>query len=147
MLSFEVLENPRYAEDLNPREAYPSSPPGKWQKECEPLRRCPGRLIHLECDPDACPRGDNCVNSNITWKRTNPHVAVAPAGVTAAGFGVFATRDLKAGEFVLEYKGDVMPYDRWCQDVRDIKDAKGQEGDWPYVREELYGMSITEVNL
>jgi hypothetical protein len=69
---------------------------------------------------------------------------VAPAGVPAAGYGVFATRDLAAGEFVLEYKGDVVPYDRWCAHIRELKSAQGQVGDWPYVREELYGMSITE---
>jgi len=64
--------------------------------------------------------------------------------VTEAGFGVFATRDLDAGEFVLEYKGDAVPYDGWCAYIRGLKEDMGQIGDWPYIREELYGMSITD---
>ena len=69
------------------------------------MRRAIGRSILLECDPDECPRGEACHNCHITWKKTHPHIAVAPCGVVAAGFGVFATRDIPAGEFVLEYKG------------------------------------------
>lgn len=59
-------------------------------------------------------------------------------------YGVFATTELDRGTYIAEYKGHCSRYSDWAEHIKRVKAERGQTLDWPYIPEELYGMSIFE---
>ncbi|KAL4422425.1 hypothetical protein ABPG75_008622 [Micractinium tetrahymenae] len=66
---------------------------------------CLNRMLNIECVEEYCPGGHRCSNQMFT-KREYARIEVRRAG--AKGFGLFAKEDLKAGQFVIEYLGEVL---------------------------------------
>lgn len=79
---------------------------------------CDNRIMHYTCGKD-CPAGENCSNKSL-WKRKQPAVKIVNVSDASAeliqtgqrGFGLFAAEDIKEGDFVIDYRGEVsLTYD------------------------------------
>jgi hypothetical protein len=66
---------------------------------------CLNRLVLAECDPAYCPCGTACQNQRFS-RRKFKETAVERTG--KKGHGLFAKEHIKAGEFILEYLGEVL---------------------------------------
>uniref|UniRef100_A0A803TBS3 Histone-lysine N-methyltransferase, H3 lysine-36 specific n=1 Tax=Anolis carolinensis TaxID=28377 RepID=A0A803TBS3_ANOCA len=66
---------------------------------------CINRMLLYECHPAVCPAGNRCQNQCFT-KRQYPEVEIFRT--LARGWGLQAKRDIKKGEFVNEYVGELI---------------------------------------
>nr|XP_028574311.1 histone-lysine N-methyltransferase, H3 lysine-36 and H4 lysine-20 specific isoform X8 [Podarcis muralis] len=72
---------------------------------------CINRMLLYECHPAVCPAGERCQNQCFT-KRQYPEVEIFRT--LARGWGLQAKRDIKKGEFVNEYVGELIDEEE-CQ--------------------------------
>ncbi|KAG9508693.1 Histone-lysine N-methyltransferase NSD2, partial [Fragariocoptes setiger] len=66
---------------------------------------CLNRLMMLECRPDTCPVGDKCKNQRF---RKREYAVCVPFRTEHAGWGLRTTQDIKKGDFVIEYVGELI---------------------------------------
>uniref|UniRef100_A0A8C0GBY3 Histone-lysine N-methyltransferase, H3 lysine-36 specific n=1 Tax=Chelonoidis abingdonii TaxID=106734 RepID=A0A8C0GBY3_CHEAB len=66
---------------------------------------CINRMLLYECHPLVCPAGERCQNQCFS-KRQYPEVEIFRT--LARGWGLQAKRDIKKGEFVNEYVGELI---------------------------------------
>ncbi|XP_015745314.1 histone-lysine N-methyltransferase NSD2 [Python bivittatus] len=66
---------------------------------------CLNRMLMYECHPQVCPAGERCQNQCFT-KRQYPETKIIRT--EGKGWGLVAKRDIKKGEFVNEYVGEVI---------------------------------------
>lgn len=66
---------------------------------------CLNRISFFECDPKQCPTGDRCKNQRF---RKCEYVKCKPFITTSAGWGLMTLEDIKKGQFVIEYCGEVI---------------------------------------
>lgn len=66
---------------------------------------CLNRIMMLECNPQTCPVGDKCKNQRFK-KRLYP--VCVPFKTDLAGWGLRTTQDIKKGDFVMEYVGELI---------------------------------------
>ncbi|XP_014223771.1 histone-lysine N-methyltransferase NSD2-like isoform X1 [Trichogramma pretiosum] len=81
--------------ECDPNQPYP----------CSPESDCLNRLLMIECSADACPAGDKCQNQLFT-KRAYP--ALKAMHVEERGWGLQTLEDIKAGQFIIEYVGEII---------------------------------------
>jgi len=68
--------------------------------------KCLNRMTYTECDPSSCRLGDRCSNMNIQKHLSS---AVVQRFMTAAkGWGVKTKSEIPAGDFIMEYLGEVV---------------------------------------
>ena len=75
------------------------------QNPCNDDSICVNRAVHIECDPRNCPVGKLCQNQRIKrleGAKTNTFYT------GTRGWGLKANHDLKAGDYVVEYVGEVL---------------------------------------
>ena len=70
--------------------------------DCGP--RCLNRLICTECEVKSCPVGTLCRNRRFQ-KQENKLVYPYPTEIK--GWGLFALNDIKKGEFIIQYLGEI----------------------------------------
>ena len=73
---------------------------------------CLNRLVLSECDPAHCPCGSACQNQRMS-RGAYKEVNVKRTG--KKGHGLFAAQDVRAGEFVMEYCGEVLHEDAYAE--------------------------------
>ncbi|XP_005102412.1 histone-lysine N-methyltransferase NSD2 [Aplysia californica] len=79
--------------------------------ECKPDQEdacssdCLNRMMMYECHPSVCPAGDKCCNQRFQ-KRQYPDCE--PFKCEGRGWGLRSSTDLKKGQFVCEYVGDLI---------------------------------------
>ncbi|KAH9519061.1 Histone-lysine N-methyltransferase nsd2 [Bulinus truncatus] len=79
--------------------------------ECKPDQEdacttdCLNRMMMYECHPNVCPAGEKCHNQRFQ-KRQYPECE--PFKSETRGWGLRCLEDIKKGQFVLEYVGDVI---------------------------------------
>ncbi|KAK2115237.1 Histone-lysine N-methyltransferase nsd2 [Saguinus oedipus] len=66
---------------------------------------CLNRMLMFECHPQVCPAGEFCQNQCFT-KRQYPETKIIKTD--GKGWGLVAKRDIRKGEFVNEYVGEVI---------------------------------------
>lgn len=59
----------------------------------------------VECDTDCCDAGDKCQNRRF---KNREYVKCAPFKTTDRGWGLKAQQDIKQGQFVIEYVGELI---------------------------------------
>ncbi|CAI5996276.1 unnamed protein product [Closterium sp. NIES-64] len=85
--------------------------------ECEPpasssgaagchVDSCLNALLCTECTPGFCPCGDACRNQRF---QRCEHARTVVKKVKGRGWGLVAAEPIKAGQFVIEYCGEVVP--------------------------------------
>ncbi|XP_060558862.1 histone-lysine N-methyltransferase NSD2-like, partial [Ruditapes philippinarum] len=75
------------------------------ENPCGRDSECLNAMMMYECHPALCPAGDNCQNQFFT-KRLYP--SQQPYKTEGRGWGLKATVDIKKGQFVNEYVGDLI---------------------------------------
>ncbi|XP_039631121.1 histone-lysine N-methyltransferase, H3 lysine-36 specific-like isoform X2 [Polypterus senegalus] len=72
---------------------------------CGQDSECINRMLLYECHPQVCPAGERCQNQCFT-KRQYPEVEIFRT--VARGWGLRCKTDIKKGEFVNEYVGEMI---------------------------------------
>ncbi|KAF0298562.1 Histone-lysine N-methyltransferase, H3 lysine-36 and H4 lysine-20 specific [Amphibalanus amphitrite] len=75
------------------------------ERPCGPDSSCLNRMLMLECHPELCRAGDRCLNQRFQ-KRLYPQLQVVRTA--NKGWGLATCVDLKKGDFVIEYVGEVI---------------------------------------
>uniref|UniRef100_A0A6G1SFA6 Putative histone-lysine N-methyltransferase NSD2 n=1 Tax=Aceria tosichella TaxID=561515 RepID=A0A6G1SFA6_9ACAR len=80
--------------------------------ECKPdgdvlcgTDECLNRLMMLECDPSTCPAKEKCKNQRF---RKRQYPICIPFRTDNVGWGLRTTQDIKKGDFVIEYVGELI---------------------------------------
>ncbi|CAF0761428.1 unnamed protein product [Brachionus calyciflorus] len=72
---------------------------------CSSDKDCLNRMLNHECHPSVCPAGDRCMNQRFV-KRQYPRQE--PFFTGTRGWGLKSLVDIKKGEFVNEYVGEII---------------------------------------
>ncbi|XP_051869513.1 histone-lysine N-methyltransferase NSD2 [Pristis pectinata] len=75
------------------------------ENPCGVDSECLNRMLMYECHPAVCPAGENCQNQCFT-KRQYPEVEILRT--PGRGWGLLAKYNIKKGDFVNEYVGEVI---------------------------------------
>uniref|UniRef100_A0A3P9KU55 Nuclear receptor binding SET domain protein 2 n=1 Tax=Oryzias latipes TaxID=8090 RepID=A0A3P9KU55_ORYLA len=75
------------------------------ERPCGFESECLNRMLQYECHPQVCPSGERCCNQDFT-KRLYPETKIIKT--PGKGWGLVALRDIKKGEFVNEYIGELI---------------------------------------
>lgn len=75
------------------------------ERPCGFESECLNRMLLYECHPEVCPSGERCCNQDFT-KRLYPDTKIIRA--PGKGWGLISLRDIKKGEFVNEYIGELI---------------------------------------
>lgn len=73
---------------------------------------CLNRMLNIECVEKYCPNGSRCLNRAFAQRRY-ASLDVLRAG--KKGFGLYAKEDLKAGQFIVEYVGEVLDEEEYLR--------------------------------
>lgn len=74
--------------------------------------KCVNRAVKIECSSSSCRLGEVCQNRRM---QKLEKVSTVPFYTGSRGWGLKATQDIKSGEFVVEYVGEVID-DEMCRD-------------------------------
>ncbi|KAF6266782.1 hypothetical protein COO60DRAFT_1265640 [Scenedesmus sp. NREL 46B-D3] len=85
-------------------------PPWRGGDGCGP--NCINRMLCIECTEDFCPCENQCNNQMFT-KKQYAKLAVRRAG--PKGFGLYAEEDVAAGQFLIEYIGEVLEEEEYIR--------------------------------
>uniref|UniRef100_A0A182JWZ4 Histone-lysine N-methyltransferase n=1 Tax=Anopheles christyi TaxID=43041 RepID=A0A182JWZ4_9DIPT len=88
---------------------------------CGPTSACLNRAILMECSSKTCPAKERCSNQRFT-KRIYPSLEVRY--FSDKGFGLVTLEDLKSGQFVIEYVGEVINSGEFVRRVQMMQTAK-----------------------
>uniref|UniRef100_A0A673BJV0 Nuclear receptor binding SET domain protein 2 n=1 Tax=Sphaeramia orbicularis TaxID=375764 RepID=A0A673BJV0_9TELE len=75
------------------------------ERPCGFESECLNRMLQYECHPQVCPSGERCCNQDFT-KRLYPETKIIKT--VGKGWGLVSLRDIKKGEFVNEYIGELI---------------------------------------
>ncbi|CAL8283138.1 unnamed protein product [Lota lota] len=75
------------------------------ERPCGFESECLNRMLLYECHPQVCPNGVRCCNQDFT-KRLYPDTKIIKTA--GKGWGLICLRDIKKGEFVNEYIGELI---------------------------------------
>ncbi|XP_012235708.1 histone-lysine N-methyltransferase NSD2 isoform X2 [Linepithema humile] len=72
---------------------------------CAPGTDCLNRILLVECSPGICPAGPKCMNQSFVLRQ---YPAMEPFHTVGRGWGLRTLEDIQAGQFVIEYVGEVI---------------------------------------
>ncbi|KAM9709066.1 histone-lysine N-methyltransferase NSD2 isoform 1-T1 [Menidia menidia] len=75
------------------------------ERPCGFESECLNRMLQYECHPQVCPSGERCCNQDFT-QRLYPETKIIKT--PGKGWGLISLRDIKKGEFVNEYIGELI---------------------------------------
>uniref|UniRef100_H3D4D3 Nuclear receptor binding SET domain protein 2 n=1 Tax=Tetraodon nigroviridis TaxID=99883 RepID=H3D4D3_TETNG len=75
------------------------------ERPCGFESECLNRMLQYECHPQVCPSGERCCNQDFT-QRLYPDTKIIKT--PGKGWGLITLRDIKKGEFVNEYIGELI---------------------------------------
>ncbi|KAG8508631.1 LOW QUALITY PROTEIN: Histone-lysine N-methyltransferase NSD2 [Galemys pyrenaicus] len=85
------------------------------ESPCGSDSECLNRMLMFECHPQVCPAGEACQNQCFT-KRQYPETQVIRTD--GKGWGLVAKRDIRKGEFVNEYVGELIDEEECMARIR-----------------------------
>jgi histone-lysine N-methyltransferase NSD2 len=74
-------------------------------RPCSSDTDCLNRLLMFECNPGICPANEKCCNRRF---KKREYVKAAPFSTAGRGWGLKALEDIKKGQFVVEYVGELI---------------------------------------
>ncbi|GIY23182.1 histone-lysine N-methyltransferase, H3 lysine-36 specific [Caerostris extrusa] len=77
------------------------------QNPCGMDSSCLNRSMQIECHPNFCRAKELCQNQNFQKKNNVPTI---PFRTVKRGWGLIALKDIKKGQFVIEYVGEVITH-------------------------------------
>lgn len=69
---------------------------------------CENAMVFMECNAERCPLAKNCQNQRFQKRQ---YAGIIPKRCGAKGWGIFAQLPISAGQFVIEYVGEVIDAD------------------------------------
>lgn len=111
-----VIVNKCRLDEISRCECNPESP-----APCSSDRTCLNRMLNHECHPSVCLAGDRCMNQRFV-KRLYPKQE--PFFTGSRGWGLRSLIDIKKGEFVNEYVGELITKEE-CKRRLDIANKNG----------------------
>jgi hypothetical protein len=116
-----------------------SSQPSPGAVPCGP--QCINRMMCIECVVDHCPSGDYCTNQRFQ-RKDYPHVTLFDAG--KKGLGVKTTSEIKSGQLVIEYVGEVISIDEARKRMGvDSDESSDDENETPRKRRRAHFYTLT----
>jgi SET domain-containing protein len=94
----------------------------------------------IECVSGHCPSGAACTNQRFQ-RRDYPLVTLFDAG--KKGYGVRTTSDIKSGQLVIEYVGEVISIDEARKRMGVDSDDSSDEADTPRKRRRAHFYTLT----
>ncbi|XP_068708846.1 histone-lysine N-methyltransferase NSD2-like isoform X2 [Montipora foliosa] len=82
------------------------------ENPCGPESNCLNRMLQFECYPQRCPAKENCHNQRFQKRQ---YVACEPFRTLHRGWGLKCKEDVKKGQFVIEYVGELID-EATCQE-------------------------------
>lgn len=80
---------------------------------------CINRMLLYECHPQVCPAGDKCLNQAFTKRE---YSSVEIFRTLSRGWGLRCSHDIKKGQFVSEYVGEVIDEEECRSRIRHAQD-------------------------
>lgn len=115
-----------------------SSQPSPGAVPCGP--QCINRMMCIECVVGHCPSGDYCTNQRFQ-RKDYPHVTLFDAG--KKGLGVKTTSDIKQGQLVIEYVGEVISIDEARKRMGVDSDDSSDDNETPRKRRRAHFYTLT----
>uniref|UniRef100_A0A3B4E5H3 Histone-lysine N-methyltransferase NSD3 n=1 Tax=Pygocentrus nattereri TaxID=42514 RepID=A0A3B4E5H3_PYGNA len=84
------------------------------ERPCSQDSQCLNRMLQYECHPQVCPAGERCLNQSFS-KRIYADTEVIKT--SARGWGLKTKQDLKKGDFVMEYVGELIDLEECRQRI------------------------------
>ncbi|XP_032662597.1 histone-lysine N-methyltransferase NSD2 isoform X2 [Odontomachus brunneus] len=94
-----------------------------WNDPCSPGTDCLNRILLVECSPGICPAGSKCMNQSFVLRK---YPAMEPFHTTGRGWGLKSLEDIKAGQFVIEYVGEVIDEAEYKRRLHRKKELKNE---------------------
>ncbi|CAK9827707.1 Histone-lysine N-methyltransferase NSD2 [Anthophora retusa] len=94
-----------------------------WENPCAPGTDCLNRILLVECSPGICPAGAKC-NNQAFVRRQYP--AMEPFHTVGRGWGLRSLEFIKAGQFVIEYVGEVIDEAEYKRRLHRKKELKNE---------------------
>lgn len=94
----------------------------EWDNPCAPETDCLNRILSVECSSGICPAGDKCCNQAFVRRK---YPRMEPFHTAGRGWGLRSLEEIKSGQFVIEYVGEVIDeaeYKRRLQRKKELKD-------------------------
>ncbi|TRY57703.1 hypothetical protein DNTS_025920 [Danionella cerebrum] len=85
------------------------------ERPCSQDSQCLNRMLQYECHPQVCPAGERCYNQCFS-KRLYPDTEVIKT--EGRGWGLKTKQELKKGDFVMEYVGELIDSEECKQRIR-----------------------------
>ncbi|XP_015436181.1 PREDICTED: histone-lysine N-methyltransferase NSD2 isoform X1 [Dufourea novaeangliae] len=95
----------------------------EWENPCAPGTDCLNRILLVECSPGICPAGSKC-NNQAFARRQYP--AMEPFYTVARGWGLRSLEHINAGQFVIEYVGEVIDEAEYKRRLHRKKELKNE---------------------
>ncbi|KAG7205791.1 hypothetical protein KM043_007736 [Ampulex compressa] len=95
----------------------------EWDNPCAPGTDCLNRILLVECSPGICPAGAKC-NNQAFVRRQYP--AMEPFHTVGRGWGLRSLEPIKAGQFVIEYVGEVIDEAEYKRRLHRKKELKNE---------------------
>lgn len=103
---------------MTPCECDPNS-----NNPCAPDSDCLNRILMVECNPLICPAGDNCQNQLFEKRHYPP---LMPYRTEGRGWGLKTLTDLKKGQFVIEYVGEMIDEEEYQKRLKKMHEANDE---------------------
>lgn len=95
----------------------------EWNNPCAPGSDCLNRILLVECNPGMCPAGAKCMNQSFVLRQ---YPAMEPFHTVGRGWGLRTLEDIKAGQFVIEYVGEVIDDAEYKRRLHRKKELKNE---------------------
>lgn len=90
---------------------------------CGPESNCINRALLVECDAKVCPAKDRCQNQCFEKKQ---YPALMAKRFSHKGWGLVALEDIRQGQFVIEYVGEVINNEELARRLQQKQEQKDQ---------------------
>ncbi|KMQ92238.1 histone-lysine n-methyltransferase nsd2 [Lasius niger] len=94
-----------------------------WDSPCGPGTDCLNRILLVECSPGICPAENKCMNQSFVQRQ---YPAMEPFHTVGRGWGLKTLEDIKAGQFVIEYVGEVIDEAEYKRRLHRKKELKNE---------------------
>ncbi|XP_044575684.1 histone-lysine N-methyltransferase NSD2 isoform X1 [Cotesia glomerata] len=94
-----------------------------WDTPCDANSDCLNRILSIECSPGICPAGSKCCNQSFA-RREYP--VMEPFHTRARGWGLKTLENIKSGQFVIEYVGEVIDEAEYKRRIKTKKELRNE---------------------
>ncbi|KAL0116161.1 hypothetical protein PUN28_011190 [Cardiocondyla obscurior] len=95
----------------------------EWDNPCGPGTDCLNRILMVECSPGICPAGAKCMNQSFVLRQ---YPAMEPFHTSGRGWGLRTLEDIKSGQFVIEYVGEIIDDAEYKRRLHRKKELKNE---------------------